>query len=140
MTIKKYHQIYATVSVFLVLVIFISIIFKLYLLTFVSIFTGILFFSLIYIHNNNFVDERELSIQEKAANITYSIFAPTIGLGTFLLLVPSHSGLKVFSQGEFLFLESIGTIFAFLSLFLIVLYSISYFFLAKKFGGNKDEE
>jgi uncharacterized membrane protein len=32
-------------------------------------------------------DERELSIQEKAARVTYAIFAPTLGLLSFLLLL-----------------------------------------------------
>lgn len=140
MNIKKYKQIRIVAILFIISLIAVSIFLKLYLLTIIAIFTGILFLSLVHTDNKNLIDERELSIQEKAADFTYSIFAPTIGIGTFLLLIPTHSGLSVFSNGEFLFLESLGTIFGYLTLFLIVLYSVSYFFLTKKFGGKKDEE
>ncbi len=136
MNIKKYKQIRTIALLFIILIIAVSVFLKLYLLAIISIFTGILFLSLVHSDNKNLVDERELSIQEKAASFTYSIFAPTIAIGTFLLLIPSFSGLSVFSNGEFLFLESLGTIFAYLTLFLIALYSISYFFLSKKFGGK----
>jgi len=137
---KKYKKVRIVAIIFIISLITVSIFLKLYLLTIFTIFTGILFLSLVHSNNKNLVDERELSIQEKAADFTYSIFTPTIGIGTFLLLIPSYSGLRVFSNGEFLFLESIGIIFAYLTLFLISLYSISYFFLAKKYGGKKDEE
>jgi len=140
MSIKKYKQVRVIAILFMISIVTISILLKLYLLTIVAIFTGILFLSLVHTNNKNLIDERELSIQEKAADFTYSIFAPTIGIGAFLLLIPSYSGLVVFSNGEFLFLESLGVIFAYLTLFLISLYSISYFFLAKKFGGKKDDE
>jgi len=140
MTTRKYKQARIVAIIFLILLITVSVFLKLHLLTVFTILTTILFASLVHSNNKNIIDERQLSIQEKASDFTYSIFAPTLGIGTFILLIPSRSGSAVFSNGEFLFLESLGTIFAYLTLFLIVLYSISYFFLAKKFGGKKDEE
>lgn len=140
MNAKKYQQIRVVAIIFLFLLTATSAFLKLYLLTFLAVFTAILFLSLVRSNDRDIIDERELSIQEKAADFTYSIFAPTIGIGTFILLFPSHSKLAVFSNGDFLFLESLGTIFAYLTLFLIVLYSVSYFFLAHKFGGKNDEE
>ncbi|MFA7676355.1 MAG: DUF2178 domain-containing protein [Candidatus Shapirobacteria bacterium] len=140
MNIKKYKQVRLTAVLFIISIITVSIFLKLYFLTIIAIFTGIILLSFVHTNNKNLIDERELSIQEKAADFTYSIFAPTIGIGALLLLIPIHSGSVVFSNGEFLFLESLGTIFAYLTLFLIVLYSVSYFFLAKKFGGKKDEK
>lgn len=140
MNTKKYKQVRIIAIIFLTLLIIASLFLKIYLLTFFTILTGILFLSLVHSNNRNIIDERELSIQEKAADFTYSIFAPTLGIGTFILIIPSRSGSAIFSNGEFLFLESLGTIFAYLTLFLISLYSISYFFLSKKFGGKQDEE
>ena len=140
MNIKKYKQVRLTAVLFIISIITVSIFLKLYFLTIIAIFTGIILLSFVHTNNKNLIDERELSIQEKAADFTYSIFAPTIGIGALLLLIPIHSGSVVFSNGEFLFLESLGTIFAYLTLFLIVLYSVSYFFLTKKFGGKKDEK
>jgi len=112
-----------------------------YLLATIGIFTGMLFLGLVRSKTKIVIDEREKTIREKAAQLTYAIFAPVIGIGAFLLLFPSNSGLSVFSKGEFIYLESLGMIFAYLTFFLIVVYSISYFFLNKRFGGgNGDEE
>ncbi len=44
----------------------------------------------------------------------------TLGIVTFLLLFPSYSGLSVFSKGEFAYLESMGIIFAYVTLLAIV--------------------
>ena len=100
---------------------------------------GMLFLILVRSKTKITIDEREKTIREKAANITYAIFAPTIGIGTFLLLIPSRSGLAVFSKGEFIYLESLGMIFAYLTLFLISLYAISYYFYNRKFGGANEK-
>jgi hypothetical protein len=85
-------------------------------------------------------DEREVAVREKAAQLTYAIFAPTIGIGSFLLLLPSKSGLSIFTKGEFAYLESLGMIFAYLTLFLIAIYAISFYYLNRKYGGGSDEE
>jgi hypothetical protein len=72
--------------------------------------------------------------------MTYAIFAPTIGIGAFLLLLPSKSGLSVFSKGEFAYIESLGMVFAYLTLFLIAIYAICYHFFDRKYGGSGSEE
>ncbi len=82
-------------------------------------------------------DERESTVQGKAARMTYVIFAPTIGITAFLLLLPSRGGIKAFSKGEWLFTESLGMVFAYLTLFLIVVYTISYHFFNKKYRGRE---
>lgn len=140
MNIKKYRQTRATIIFFIGAIILISIFLKIYLLAVISVLTGIFFLSVVRFKTNVVVDEREQDIKEKAANTAYAIFTPTIGLGSFLLLFPSYSGLSVFSKGEFLYLESLGIIFAYLTLFLITLYIISFYFLNKKYGGGQDEE
>jgi len=140
MNTKKYRQARNIATLFIILIIIASVFLHLYLLTVTAIFTGILFLSLVRSKSKNILDERELSVQEKAADFTYAIFAPTLGLGAFLLLVPSYSRLSVFSKGEFLFTESLGIIFAYLTLFLITLYTLSYFFLNRKYGGNRHEK
>jgi len=57
-------------------------------------------------------------------NITFLIIS-------FFLLVPSYSGLKVFSKGEFAYIESLGFIFVGLSIYLFIT-----FYLEKKFAFN----
>jgi hypothetical protein len=86
------------------------------------------------------INEREVDVQEKAAKMAYSIFTPTIGILSFLLLLPAKGNLVVFSRGEWMFIESLGFIFAYLTLFLIAIYAISYHFFNKKYGGDSYEE
>lgn len=86
------------------------------------------------------VDEREESIQEKAARSTYAIFVPMFGVTAILLLLPSSGLFTVFARGEFAYLEAIGMIFAYLTLFLLAIYAISYYFINRKYGGNDDQE
>jgi uncharacterized membrane protein len=140
MNTKKYKQAKIIATLFIISIIIVSVLLKIYLLTVVSIFTGILFLSLVHSKAKDILDERELTVQEKAADFTYAVFTPTIGLGAFFLLIPSCGKFEVFSKGEFLFLESLGIIFAYLTLFLITLYAISYFFLNRKYGGKTNEK
>jgi uncharacterized membrane protein len=130
---KKYRNIRAAVIVFIVAIIAVSIILNIYLLAIVGILTGILFVSLVRIKTKISVDEREQTIREKATNITYAIFTPTIALGAFLVIFFAN-------RKEYVYLEALGMIFAYLTLFLITLYTISYYFLNRKYGGNDNEK
>lgn len=87
---------------------------------------------------NGKMDEREKSVREQATKTAYSIFAPTIGIGSLLLLVFS-SGILPTTKEEFYYLQSLGIILAYLTLFFIVLYLLAYYFLNKKYGGEDEE-
>ena len=137
---KTYQKIRVAVTFFVATVVGISVTNHSYLLTFAGVLTGMIFMLLVRVKANIKTDEREVAIQEKAARITYTIFTPTIGLSALLMLIPSQSGLSVFSRGEFLFLESLGMVFAYLVLFMISLYALSYYVLNKKYSGGNDEE
>jgi hypothetical protein len=63
--------------------------------------------------------------------MAYAIFAPTIGLGSLILLL--------IAPKDSYFLEAIGTVLAYLSLFFIALYVISHYFINRKFGGDGEE-
>lgn len=140
MTKSKYDQLRRSVTFFISILVAISVAAKFFLLSLFAVVTGLIFLALVRSKVKNYVDEREQLIQEKAALLTYLIFAPTLAIGTFLLLFPSYSGLDVFSKGEFIYLESLGMIFAYLSLFLISLYAITYNFLNRKYSGKSDEK
>jgi uncharacterized membrane protein len=140
MNLKRYKQIRAAVAAFIGIIVSIAVTQDSYLLATIGVITGMLFMVLVRSKVKIRIDEREKSIREKAAQLTYAIFAPTIGIGAFILLMPSHSGLAVFSKGEFAYLDALGTVFAYLTLYMIALYAISYHFLNKKYGGNGDEE
>lgn len=128
------------VAFFVVMIVSIAVTKDSYLLATAGVFTGIVFMFMVRAKAKVTTDERAQTILEKAAKTTYAIFAPTIAIAAFLLLLPSKGGLSVFSHGEWQFLESLGMIFAYLSLFLIALYSISYHIFNRKFGGGGNEE
>lgn len=137
---KTYRQLRILVAFFVGMIVSIAVSRDSYLLATVGVLTGMVFMFLVRSKAKISTDERELTVQEKAARMTYAIFAPTIGIGTFLLLLPSKGGFSVFSNGEWLFIESLGMVFAYLTLFLITIYAISYHFFNKKYGGNGDEK
>ena len=137
---KKYNQLRTIVVLFVSVIVAIAVIKNSYVLSVIGVLTGMVFLVLVRSKAKIKVDEREAAVQEKAARMTYAIFAPTIGIGSFLLLIPSYSGLSIFARGDFVYLGSLGMVFAYLTLFLIALYAISYYFLNRKYGGRGDEE
>lgn len=130
MTLKKYRQTKNFTLIFLVLILLVSISLKIFLLSGFSILTIILFISLISSKNQKIFDEREVNLRQQATDFTFTIFLSTISIASFLLLIPSYSGLSVFSRGEFLFLETLGVIFAYLTISIIILYSLAYLFFS----------
>jgi uncharacterized membrane protein len=140
MNIKKYRQIRAAVILFVGAIVAIAVTQKSFLLSAIGVLSGMLFLILVRSKTKITIDEREKTIREKAAQLTYAIFAPTIGIGAFLLLIPYNDLSPVFAKGEFVYLESLGMVFAYLTLFLIAIYAISYHFLNRKYGGGGNEE
>lgn len=137
---KKYKQFRVLVALFVGMIVFLAVLRDSYLLAAAGVLTGMVFLILVRTKVKIRTDEREVVVGEKAAKATYAIFAPTIGIAAFLLLLPSRGGISVFAKGEWLFIESVGMVFAYLTLFLIALYAISYHFFNRKFGGGRDEE
>lgn len=137
---KTYRQLRVMVAFFVGMIVSVAVGRDSYLLAVVGVITGMVFMALVRTRAKIRTDERELAIQEKAARLTYAIFAPTVGVAAFLLLLPSKGGLEVFSRGEWLYVGSLGLVFAYLTLFLITVYAISYHFFSKKFGGGGSEE
>jgi hypothetical protein len=140
MNSNKHHQINYIILVFIFLIIFISLFLKIYLLTALSILTGILYIPLFHSKNIKTNDERELTLRQQATDFTFSLFVPTLAISAFLFFFPSLSQLDVFSKGQFEYLESLGTIFTYLVLFLIIVYTIAYFVLINQTGGRRHEK
>lgn len=128
------------ITTFVLAVVFLAVYTESYLLAAAGVLTGMVVLALVRSGAKIKTDERELGVQEKAARLTYTIYAPTLGISAFLLLFPSKSGLSVFRNGEWLFTETIGMVFAYLTLFLIAIYAIAYHFFNRKFGGGNDEK
>lgn len=140
MNSNKHQQINQSILIFIVLTILISIFLKIYLLIALSLLTGILYVSLFHSKNKDTYDERELTLRQQATDFSFSLFVPTLAISAFLFFFPSLSQLAVFSKGQFEYLESIGTIFAYLILFLIIVYTFTYFVLIHQTGGRHHEK
>lgn len=140
MDIKKYNQLRIVVTLFVSALVFLTVVSNNYTLSIAGVLTGMVFMVFVRSKAKIRIDEREVTVREKSAQLTYAIFAPTIGIGTILLLLPSSGLLSVFDKGEFAYLESLGMVFAYLTLFLIAIYAISYHFINRKYGGGGDEE
>lgn len=110
-----------------------------YFLTVASLVSGTIFAILVRSRFQESADEREIAIREKAAHSTYAIFAPTLVISALLLLLPNANTSGVFKNGDFLFLNTLGIIFAYLALFMIAVYAISYYFLQQKYSGGDHE-
>lgn len=134
---KTYKQLRMLVAFFVGIITSIAIAKDSYLLAAAGVFTGMLFMFFVRARVKINTDERELAVQEKAARMTYLIFTQTLGITAFLLLLPSKGGWSIFQQGEWLFLESLGLLFAYLTLFLIALYAFAYHFFNHKYGGTQ---
>lgn len=137
---KKYRQLRAVITLFVGTIVALAVTNNSYLLATAGVLTGMVFMILARSKAKIKTDEREATVQEKAARMTYAVFTPVIGIASFLLLLPSKGGISVFSKGEWLYVESLGMVFAYLALFLIAIYSISYHFYNQKYGGGGNEE
>lgn len=139
MTIKKYHQIKQGILIFLFTIFCLSIFLKIYFLSVISVLSAILFIALFH-SSQELSDEREVAVRRQAVDFTFTILVSTLAFSSFIMLLPLYSGWSVFSKGEYLYIESIGTIFAYLVISLVVLYSLAYFFFNRKSGGGDNEK
>lgn len=76
------------------------------------------------------VDERVISISGLASRATYMIITLFLAISGLFLILSSRS------HGDF-YGESIGTIFIYIAMFMIAIYSISYHYFNKKYGADK---
>jgi len=125
-----YKKISAYVAFFVAMLLSISIASGNQIMAALAAITGLLFATIWKLKAKIVVDEREKTVQEKAAQLTYAIFTPMLAIGAFLLLLLGKREA---------YLMAIGQVFAYLSLFLISLYSISVHFINKKLGGSIEE-
>ena len=135
---KKYQQIRVITTIFIATLVAIAVNINSYPLALAAVITGLLFLTLVRSKTKIVIDEREKTVREKAAQITYAIFTPTLGIGAFLLIL-FNSGLIKAVKEKMYYLESLGIVFAYLTLFLLTLYALSYYFLNHKYGGGNKE-
>jgi len=102
------------------------------ILAFSSVIIAIAFMAVVRSKTKRIVDEREVMVRQKAAQMTYAIFAPTIGMGSLLLIL--------LADESNYYLEAMGVVLSYLTLFLIALFSISTLYFNRKYGGGHGKE
>ena len=128
---KTYRKFRIGMVIFMLVIVSIAVIRDNIILSVAGVLTGMAFMVVARPKTDIQIDEREKMVREKAAQMAYAIFAPTIGLGSVLLIL--------LARGEFYLIEAIGIVLAYLSLFLIALYAISHFYFNRKYGGDGKE-
>lgn len=127
---NTYKKIRVAVSMFIAILVSISVSLEIPFLALFAVLTGMLFMFLARSKTKIFVDEREKIIRDKASNLAYSIFTPLIGLGSFFILT-------FYQHNPTLFI--VGQVMSYLTLLILALYSISYYFISKRYGGSDSE-
>ena len=132
MDTKRSRQFRVAALLFIAAVVAVAIWLSNYLLAGAGLLTGLLFLFVVPANAPLAADEREQTIREKAAASTYAIYGGALGASAVILLLGAGRG--------FAYLEALGLVFAYLTLFLIALYAVSYQFYNRKYGGGADEE
>jgi uncharacterized membrane protein len=131
MKIKTYKKIRAGVALFVAATVSVATTLDNRWLAVAGVLTGMIFLVLVRSKTKVTIDERERAVREKAAQWTYAIFTPVIGLGSFLMMTLA-------SDNGFIFLQSLGIVLSYLTLFIICLYAVSYYFINRNLGGNEE--
>ena len=132
MTTQQYVRTRAMVAVFVASLVSVGVTLDSPILAGAAVLTGMIFLLAVKSKTKIVVDEREKAIREKAANMTYAIFTPTIGLGSFFLIL--------FGQQKTPYIFALGQVLAYLTLFLITVYSLSLHFLNRRYSGKNNEK
>ncbi len=130
-TNKRFKTVRLLVALFVGVTVAVAVIQNSYLLAVAGVVSGMLFMIVMRSKAKITVDEREKTVREKAAQLTYAIFAPTMGLNAFILTIFGRNNPTM---------EATGQTLSYLTLFLIILYAISYRIVNKKLGGGDYEK
>ena len=128
---QTFRKLRIVIAIFMAAIVSLAVSLENNILVVIGVLVGMAFMIIVRSKTDIQIDEREKIVREKAAQMAYAIFAPTIGLGSFLLIL--------LARGDSYFLEAIGIVLAYLSLFLMALYTISHFYYNRKFGGDGKE-
>lgn len=131
MTNKNYQLIRALIGCLIAGLVFVAVIKNNLYLAIFGILVGVLFMFLAKSSLKEVtIDERVVSVSGKASRATYMIVTFFLALVGLMTIFSSHNGGSLYE-------ESIGTLLCYIAMLLIAVYSISYYFFNKKYGGDK---
>lgn len=131
MDIKRYKQIRILVAFFVAFTVSAAITSENYLLAAAGVLVGMLFMILARSRTKITIDERDQAVRAKASQYTYAIVTPAVGLGSFVLYI--------FGQ-KHVYLFALGQVLAYVTLLLLAVYSLSYYFFNRQMGGGTHGE
>lgn len=130
MTIKQFQTTRALIAVFIGFVVAIASANNNLYLAISGVLIGVLFLFLVRSKFKQIiVDERVSSISGKAGRIAYTISTAVFAFLGLLLIISGRS------RGDF-FTENVGTILSYSAMLNIAIYSISFYYFNKKYGGE----
>jgi len=131
MSYKQYNIIRTIIGLLIATIVMMAIIINNFQLAFTGLFIGMLF---LFLAKSKFkkvvVDERVISVSKTASRVTYSVV-------TMFLAFSGIFSVFIARNNENLYLESLGTVFCYISLLMIIVYSISYYYFNKKYGADE---
>ena len=127
---KQFKVIRLLIIFFIAAIVFTASVINNFYLAITGILIGMLFMYLVRVKFKKIMtDERIINLSGKAARMAYSI--PTLILailGLFLI----YSG----QNHQDIYVENLGIIFCYISMLNIAIYSISFYYFNKKYGGE----
>lgn len=126
MQIKSFKKVQIGVSFFMGATVAVAVLIDNLFLALTAVLAGMIFMFLVKRKVKGvMVDERIISLAGKAARITYGIVTMVLAIASLIFVVLGKA------NGEF-YLESLGIIFSYITLFSMAVYSISYRYLSRK--------
>jgi uncharacterized membrane protein len=130
MTIKTFFKLRLLIAALVGAIVAVSVSINNAYLSIAGVLIGILFMVLVRSRVKGIlVDERVISVSGRASSATYAVGTVFFAaLGMFLLISSKHSG--------DLSTELIGTVLCYAAMLLVAVYTISYHYLNRKYGGR----
>lgn len=130
MTLNNFRKFRIAITFFVALTVGIAVSINNLFLALAGIVAGMIFMFLVKKRVRGvLVDERIIKISNQAARITYGVVTMVLALASLIFIVIGQS------SNEY-YLQSLGIIFSYVTLFSVAIYSISYKFLSKKYGDD----
>ena len=128
---KKYLAVRVLIGLLIAVVVFVAVAKNNFYLALTGILVGVLFMFLAKVRFKEItVDERVVSVSGKAARATYMIVTLFLALIGLMSIFSSRNGGSYFE-------EAVGMLMCYIAMLLIAVYSISFYFFNKKYGGDK---
>lgn len=128
---KTYIKIRILIGILIAAVVFVAAIKNNLFLALTGILVGVLF---MFLAKSKFrevtIDERVISVSGKASRATYMIVTLFLAILGLFMIFSGRGRADIYD-------ESIGILLCYIAMLLIAIYSVSYYFFNKKYGGDK---